>query len=132
MTQIRSLRRATAVVRVDGRCRFQGSRCESCGATWFPQRTYCAQCRGTAVGPVLLAEAGEIYSYSVVHVGRAGAAVPYALATARFADDVTVFGRVEGWTNALEIGAIARAAEAPQDERTGDPWADYRLAVRRG
>ncbi|MQA82085.1 MAG: hypothetical protein GEV10_27050 [Streptosporangiales bacterium] len=110
---------------------FRGHRCRACGSTWFPQRTYCAHCRSRDLEPWLLPVEGTLYSYSVVHRGRPGVRVPYAVGSVIFTEHVAVFGRILGWEDGIEIGQRVRARIAPADERSGDPRSDYRMLLVR-
>jgi uncharacterized OB-fold protein len=112
--------------------RFTGSGCLTCGAVAFPPRTRCAACAGTDLKAALIEPAGELYSYSIVHLARPGVTVPYALAVADFPGRVRVFARVLGWENGIAIGQRVVAAQAPDGERTGIPGADFRLLLTDG
>jgi hypothetical protein len=93
----------------------------------FPPRQRCSGCARTGLEPTLISPTGEIYSYTVVHLGRPGVTVPYAVAVADFPGGVRVFAQVLGWQKGITIGQAVTAAEAPADERTGAPAADFRL-----
>lgn len=107
--------------------RFIGSKCPNCGSVAFPPRQRCSGCARTGLEPTLISPTGEIYSYTVVHLGRPGVTVPYAVAVADFPGGVRVFAQVLGWQKGITIGQAVTAAEAPADERTGAPAADFRL-----
>jgi uncharacterized OB-fold protein len=107
--------------------RFRGSLCRACGALWFPLRRYCARCHSSALEFGLLPAVGELHSYTIVHVGRSGVPVPYAVGVATFGEEVSVFGRLGGWEDGVQIGQPVTAERA--FEGGGDVRAQYRLAL---
>ncbi|MDF2444537.1 MAG: hypothetical protein JWR01_2740 [Subtercola sp.] len=48
--------------------RLVGSLCQNCGATYFPQRLICFECRSEALEPHLLPSTGALYAWTTVHV----------------------------------------------------------------
>src|SRR3954454_8548514 len=49
-----------------------GTRCETCGSTYFPPLPIgCATCGSEALVSVTLVAAGELYSFATVHLHRA-------------------------------------------------------------
>jgi uncharacterized OB-fold protein len=114
--------------------RFVGSACTTCGALSFPARRRCGRCHGTEFTAELVAPVGELYSYTVVHLGRPGMATPYVIGVVDFPDSIRVLARVLDWVDRdgkpkIVIGESVTAAVAPADEQTGNPVADYRLRL---
>lgn len=47
--------------------KFLASRCEECGVTYFPARTFCERCLQEIEGTIAVAGTGRVYAYTVVH-----------------------------------------------------------------
>lgn len=70
---------------------------------------------------------GELYSYTVVRLGRPEIPAPYAIGVADFPDSVRVVARILDWEDGLAIGQAVVASTAPADEARGDARSDLRL-----
>ena len=51
-----------------GRSHLIGSRCRSCGETFFPRRLCCRNCSSEEMEEVLLSPTGRLYSFTIVRV----------------------------------------------------------------
>jgi uncharacterized protein len=81
----------------DGSPRLLAGVCRHCGQSVFPPPKVCPACWGEAIDKMELPSTGTVYTYSVVHSGRAGWKTPYVLAYVDFDDrDVRVAGIVQG------------------------------------
>ena len=89
-----------------GTPRLLGSRCEACGAHFFPRRRICARCRSSAMTAVPLSTRGTLYTYTTVHQSTPAFATPYVLAYADLPEGVRL---------------LAQLAAAPGDVRIGMP-----------
>lgn len=109
-----------------------GGRCEMCGEVSFPARNWCTGCGEPHIMPERLVGVGILYSYTVVHLGRPGVAVPYALGIADLTAGVRVVARIEQWDRGLRIGAKVTVQPAPAEECQEDDRANLRLRVEEG
>ena len=64
------------------RYRLEGSRCEDCGALFFPGRPVCPECRSTQMAPHRFSGRGRVYSHSTVYQAPTGyhEYLPYTVA----------------------------------------------------
>jgi uncharacterized protein len=91
-----------------------GSRCEDCGAHYFPQRRACSRCLSESLERVALSGHGEIYTYTVVHQSTPAFAVPYILAYVDLPEQVRVAGQVVGFeADEIELGAAVELDVLP-------------------
>ncbi len=90
----------------EGRLRLVATRCETCGAHFFPRRRVCARCLGSQLSSVPLSTRGTLYTYTVVHQSTPQFATPYVLAYADLPEGVRL---------------LAQLAAAPADVRLGMP-----------
>ena len=63
----------------DGQWKLIGGRCLDCGALAFPPPKVCAGCWSETIEPAELSTVGDLYTYTVVHIGRPGWRSPYAI-----------------------------------------------------
>jgi hypothetical protein len=71
-----------------------GSLCGSCGRRFWPARAVCPACQSAQVGPVELAAAGRLITFSTVWVARPGLDAPYVLGQVELDDGVRLFAHV--------------------------------------
>jgi uncharacterized OB-fold protein len=69
--------------------------CPACGRIYFDDCVDCHRC-GAWLKKTIVTGRGKVYSYSVVHVGPKGMAVPYLLALVDLDGSGRVLGIVEG------------------------------------
>ena len=86
----------------DGAPHLLGSKCSSCGATFFPQQTLCTECfaEGT-LKPHPLSTGGKIYACTTVErdsLAPKGFQVPYAYGYIELPEGVRVLSKIIGWT----------------------------------
>lgn len=72
-----------------------GSRCSSCGACFYPQRSVCSRCLAE-LEPVELSTRGTVYTYTVVHQAGPGFETPYTLVYVDLPEGVRMLGQLDG------------------------------------
>jgi uncharacterized OB-fold protein len=72
-----------------------GSRCTSCGATFYPPRGICSRCL-SALEPAALSTRGTVHTYTVVHQAGPGFETPYVLVYVDLPEGVRVLGQLDG------------------------------------
>jgi uncharacterized OB-fold protein len=112
--------------------RFIAKRCENCSLLVFPARRRCARCLSESFRDELVEPDGELYSYSVVHMGRPGVVTPYAIGVADFPENIRVMAKVDGWEDGMEIGQLVRAADATEEPRNDNDLGNIRLELVSG
>ena len=94
------LKPATSYTRLDadGNPHLQGTRCEACQAVFLGDREHCGRC-GTRsqMKPIVLADRGRLYNYTIVYRSYPGIKVPFISAIV----DLEGGGTVKG--NLLEV-----------------------------
>lgn len=89
-----------------------GSKCESCGGEFFPQRLLCPKCRSKGLlVPKGMPTEGKVYSYTKVHTGPAGFEheTPYFLALIELTNGVNVLSQIVDATDEeMTIGLPVR------------------------
>jgi uncharacterized OB-fold protein len=100
---------------------FLGSRCEHCGVTYLPARTFCERCLRELAPSVECGPEGELVSWTDARVDvddqPLDAPVRYALVRLDRADTVLLHRLLDGQGEAPEIGGRVRAVLA--ERRTG-------------
>ena len=74
-----------------------GTKCETCGTYYIPERKICAKCRRKGkVAPYTFSGRGKIYSYTVIRVAPEDYEffVPYVLAIIQLEEGVYITGQV--------------------------------------
>ncbi len=76
----------------------EGSRCETCGGSFFPPHEFCPQCLddGT-MAPARLSRRGTLYSFSIVHAAAKGFRAPYAVGYVDLPENVRVLAQISNW-----------------------------------
>ena len=93
-----------AVVRGQDKWLLMGAKCSDCGTLLYPVLTICPECGGHCFVASPLHGFGNLYSYSVVHTGPKGVAVPYAVGYVDLCDGLRMFARIEVAPHTVEIG----------------------------
>lgn len=101
---------AVATMRQEGR--IVGSRCVDCGQLAFPRVRLCRRCRASNQEAHELANHGNLYSYTVVHVSSTRP-VPYAVGYVDLADGVRVLGDLAISPDALACDIRVRLNKSP-------------------
>jgi uncharacterized OB-fold protein len=90
----------------DGSPQVMAGVCRHCGQSVFPPPKVCPACWEETIDNIEVPSTGTVYTYSVVHSGRAGWKTPYVLAFVDFKErNVRVAGIVqgpEGWRPELD------------------------------
>lgn len=118
------------------RVQLEASRCPRCDVTWHPRRERCPTCIQEVMEEVLLPERGELYSFSVVRIGRPGVEVPYGVAVVDFGN-VRVFGRLINWESArigdeTVVMQVGPRANAPESLQAGSVGYQFFVVERKG
>ena len=79
----------------DGSYAILCGRCKNCSTVVFPKPPICPTCLSTSIEDSAVSEGGRLYSYSVVHVARAGWQAPFGIAYVDFPEGVRVCGPLE-------------------------------------
>lgn len=93
-----------AVVRGEGKWSLMGAKCADCGELLYPVLATCHECGGHSFVASPLQAFGNLYSYSVVHTGPKGVAVPYVVGYVDLLDGLRMFARLDVAPHAVEIG----------------------------
>ncbi len=81
----------------DGKPYLIGSRCSHCNYVAFPKKVICPACvTKESMEEIELSRKGKIDTFSVLHVGAPGFAVPYIVAYVVLPEGPSVFTMVEG------------------------------------
>lgn len=108
-------------VDADGRPVLVGSVCRSCGSRMFPVASVCFACMNEQLETEQMPREGTLYSHTLVHVGPAGWAKPFALGYVDLSNGVRVFSHLRGPLRigepvALAIAEIGRDADGASIE----------------
>lgn len=74
------------------------NRCQDCGETFFPKRSFCAACSSPNMAPVEMPAEGTVHSFTIVRQQLPGSAMtpPYAIVNVAFKGFPTVQTVVPG------------------------------------
>jgi uncharacterized protein len=88
--------KSSAFVDFLDRGKLAGTRCKTCGTTFFPPRADCFRCLPGEMEWVEVAGKGRLLSFSTLIYAPTGfeADLPYTLALAEFEHEMKVFGRL--------------------------------------
>ena len=74
--------------------RLKGSRCRSCGETFFGKRHTCEYCQSQEMGDVILSDRGKLYTYTIIRqlpsIPPKGVEPPYAAGFVELPEGVRV------------------------------------------
>ncbi|MFI6284447.1 Zn-ribbon domain-containing OB-fold protein [Streptomyces sp. NPDC051018] len=73
--------------------RLIGGHCDACDVTACPPPAQCPGCLGE-LRPMPLSPTGNLYSYSVIHIGPADRAVPYTVGYVDLPESARVFAHI--------------------------------------
>ncbi len=91
-----------------------GSRCPSCGASFFPHRQVCSRCLHEPLERVPLSSRGTVYTYTVIRQAPPGFEVPYVLVYVDLPEGVRVLGQLAGATaESVRIGMEVELSVEP-------------------
>jgi hypothetical protein len=91
--------------------RLTALRCGGCGELAIPPREFCPACHQRDWRPVPLAGEGTVVSFTVIRIAPRGFSgqVPYAIASVRLAEGVSVLGRlVDVPLDSIRVGMAVR------------------------
>lgn len=78
----------------DGHAELLAYRCSGCAAHYLPRVVICSSCGGQEFTIAPLANVGNLYAYTIVHVAPPGYPSPYAIGYVDFPEQVRVFGQI--------------------------------------
>lgn len=93
---------SSCVIAAGDRVDLLAARCAACGYFIFPALTCCPRCAHTHFTAATLPRHGTLYSYTTVHIGPAGAKVPYLAGYVDLDSEIRVFGHL-----AIDEGDVA-------------------------
>ncbi len=119
MTTALSFRPGELEIEEDGSGHLVGSRCNGCGAHYFPVREACAACHSLDLDAVPISQKGVLYTYSVVRQSTPAFEVPYVLGYVDFPEGVRVMGQIAVDESEVEIGMDLELSVEQWDAETG-------------
>lgn len=115
----------------DGGITLLGSRCESCGTTFFPAHVLCVRCLSSEhMQAVRLSRRGTVYTYTVVHQSTPEFPTPYVLAYVDLPEGVRVLAQLsevspEAARTGMEVELVG--VPVPGGEEGGPEVLTYRF-----
>jgi len=106
-----------------------GSRCQRCGAFFFPRRQVCARCLSAEMEVVPLSGTGTLYTYTVVHQSTPEFPTPYILAYVDLPEGVRLLAPLVGVAaDQVRVGMRLRLQVEPlRTDAAGRTILGYRL-----
>lgn len=104
-----------------GRMTLIGGRCAACGTVFFPKPHVCLDCGGQEVIAQDLGGAGELYSFTTVHMPSGRMRPPFSVALVRMADGPLVYAPLERATERTAIGQQLQVAPLLLEAETDAP-----------
>ncbi len=95
-TTTASFRPGELEIHPDGSGNLLGSRCSSCGSSFFPVREACSGCLSRDLETVPLSTRGILYTFSVVRQSTPQFEVPYALGYVDLPEGLRIMGQIGG------------------------------------
>ncbi len=128
-TARRSFRPAEFEVTPESEGFLLGSKCESCGAHFFPVREACSGCLHDELETVRFSTTGTLYTFSVVRQSTPEFEVPYALGYLDLPEGVRVMAQLTGREpEDYEIGMEMELVVEPFGvDEDGNEMAGYRF-----
>lgn len=74
--------------------RLLGGRCNACREVSFPKAEVCPSCLSEDITPIALSTQGLLYSYTVLHLGKSGEIIPYAVGYVDLPEGVRLFSHL--------------------------------------
>lgn len=97
-----------------------GSRCRTCGRSYFPQKRVCPNCfKIDQMDPVALSRRGKLYSFTIVEAAPPGFTAPYAVGYVDLPEGVRIFSPLNGDNDTLRIGMDLELTIGPIKEEDG-------------
>ena len=111
-----------------GQFRLVATRCEACGAHFFPRRRVCARCLSSATTTVPLSTRGTLYTYTTVHQSTPEFTTPYVLAYADLPEGVRLLAQLVAPPGDVRIGmSVDLRVEPVGVTADGRPALGYRF-----
>ena len=78
------------------RYRYEAARCTKCGKVFFPPRLVCDKCGHRKFETTILAPAGTLETYTIIHVAPSGFTdeAPYAIGILKLDDGVQIMAQL--------------------------------------
>lgn len=83
-----------------------GSKCQTCGKTFFPKKKVCPNCFDGQLTDVSLSRKGKLHSFAISHLGIPEIDVPYAMGFIELPEKIKLFSILtdcEPWNEKLKI-----------------------------
>ncbi len=84
---------------IPGRYNLKGTKCECCGAIYFPARSFCPECRRAGIGKMVdykVCRTGKVFSFAIIHEAPDcnNNLKPYAVAMVKTDDGIMLEGQL--------------------------------------
>ena len=115
------------------RYRLMGSKCENCGAVYYPSRLKCVKCGSENLKPVELPRRGKILSYTIIYnpPKKFEKYTPYAVALIELVDGTRVLAQLTDIDfNQIKVGMEVEAVFRRLYEYGGDGHIVYGTKFR--
>jgi uncharacterized OB-fold protein len=94
---------------IEGKPTLIGSKCRSCGQTFFPSKLVCLNCMSTEVELIRLSRDGKLYTYTTVYMNSEHFSSPYTIGWIELREGIRIFSQIRGWQEQpLRIGMDMR------------------------
>jgi uncharacterized OB-fold protein len=123
LTDLAELVRAPISANSDGAPFLVGSHCKSCGATHFPRRLICFECRSTELQEQLLSRRAIVYSWTTVRVSSSRP-TPYTVGYVDLPEGVRVFTTLLDHQDQLDFDHPVQLRTGPDGEWAFAPLSD--------
>ena len=112
-----------------GTVRLVASRCQECGAHFFPGRLVCARCRSDRMVTAPLSSRGVLYTYTTVYQSTPEFQTPYILAYVDLPEGVRLLAQLVGAPpDEVRIGmSLELRVEPVRADAEGRPVLGYRF-----
>lgn len=101
--------------------RLLGGRCDACGEASFPKTDVCPSCLSENIISFALSSHGRLYSYTVLHLGKTGEIVPYAVGYVDLPEGVRVFAHLTVTKDLRPDMPVVLSASSAGDENPEEP-----------
>ena len=112
----------------DGEVSLVGTRCTSCGETFFPEHAVCGKCGSSDTEQVRLNGPARLFSYTIVHQLPAGFTGPLAVGYGELEGGVLVLAPIDAPPDRLTPGMpLALHVGVTRIDEDGEPMMSYRF-----
>lgn len=105
-----------------------GTRCRSCGETFFPEHAVCGRCGSVDTEDVRLTGPARLFSYTIVHQLPAGFSGPLTVGYGELPEGVLVLAPIDARADELTPGmALVLHEGVTRIDEDGEPMLSYRF-----